>query len=270
MTLPEVLPPDVETKVVALRNLPAASQVSAITAMLAHSKAGLLTAIAAQDLPSIVEWKAKAAAIQEMTKQLQLGKDMQLDAAEFIRRAERGLGVAIREGQSRGEIKTRTDGGSGVHVPGVSGSLPRCHEHLGSADLRPSPKDYASKHELSNTHGGIYDITDDIPDNVFEEVLSEAKAEENLSRANVTRKALGKIGKSKLINPKQPKIGKKTARARKTIEHIATTMNSLAFVLSDLDPAEVDSKNMQSTIQQIYTDIAEIKGFLQKVNHDQN
>ena len=36
------------------------------------------------------------------TAQKQLGKDAQLAAAEIVRRAERGIGVAIRRGQQNG------------------------------------------------------------------------------------------------------------------------------------------------------------------------
>ncbi|UVG34671.1 hypothetical protein SEA_RITA_48 [Mycobacterium phage Rita] len=102
----DVLPPDVQTKVSALQHLDGAAQATAITAILSHSRTGLLAAIAAHDLPQIVEFKKKAVAIQEIAKQVRMGKEFQLDAAEFVRRAERGLGVAIREGQERGEIRT--------------------------------------------------------------------------------------------------------------------------------------------------------------------
>lgn len=52
-----------------------------------------------------VEYKQKAHAITEISKQLRLGKELQLDAAEFLRRAERGLGVAIRDGQDNGTVR---------------------------------------------------------------------------------------------------------------------------------------------------------------------
>jgi len=165
----------------------------AVTAMLSHARTGLLVAIAAQDLPQIVEYKAKAAAIQEVTKQLRLGKEMQLDAAEFLRRAERGLGVAIREGQKpeNGTVETVLEAKSraGLVRHGTQHNL---DENL----LKPKPTDLATPAELygnGRDSFGIYDLTDNVSEVQFEEALAEAKAEQNLPRANVARKAKAKI-----------------------------------------------------------------------------
>ncbi|MFH5209224.1 hypothetical protein ACHIPZ_13620 [Antrihabitans sp. NCIMB 15449] len=182
---PEVLPPDVDTKVSALRRLDSPeARIAAVTVMLNHARSGLLAAIAAHDLPEIVNYKAKASAIHEISKQLRLGKEMQLDAAEFVRRAERGLGVAIREGQARGEVETRSEGAA-------RGPLIRDHR-VDSSMIKPKPSDFAAKAELSGNGGGIYAMTDNVTDEQFEEALADAKAEENLSRANVARKAKAK------------------------------------------------------------------------------
>lgn len=183
-----VLPPDVDTKVSALKSLDGEAQARSVTVMLSHSRTGLLAAIAAQDLPGIVEYKAKASAIHEITKQLKLGKDMQLDAAEFIRRAERGLGVAIREGQANGTVAKKSEstgpqsdyvrGGKVVHVDPLPDKK------------KKSPAEYIGN--SGQTQHEIYALTDNVSDDQFEEALTEAKEEGNLSRANVARKAKAK------------------------------------------------------------------------------
>lgn len=186
----ELLPPDVDTKVNALRTLDGESQSLAVTAMLAHARTGLLAAIAAQNLPQIVEFKAKGAAIQEVAKQLRLGKEIQLDSAEFVRRAERGLGVAIREGQANGTVETTSEG---------KGRARR--NDLNGIEIKPKPTDFAGPHELSGADRndfGIYGMTDGISEVQFEEALAEAKAEAKLSRANVARKAKAK---AKILDP---------------------------------------------------------------------
>lgn len=180
----ELLPPDVETKVSALQRLDVDSQARSVTVLLSHARTGLLTAIAAQDLPGIVEYKQKAHAITEISKQLRLGKELQLDAAEFLRRAERGLGVAIREGQERGEVR-------------VQGENARFESDLvDQVNKKVSPTDFAKRAELSGNEGsgrmGIYHLADGISDDQFEDALDEAKSEGNLSRANVARKAKAK------------------------------------------------------------------------------
>lgn len=166
-----ILPPDVATKVNALSGLDAETQARSVTAMLSHARTGLLAAIAAQDLPQIVIFKQKAAAIQEIAKQVRLGKDMQIDAAEFVRRAQRGLGSGIRDGQGSGTVAGRGQRKGFREDAGLSSISP--------TDLVPD------SYELQD----IYAMTDGVSDETFEEVLAEAREEGNLSRANVARKA---------------------------------------------------------------------------------
>lgn len=180
-----ILPPSKEEKLRSLSQLSPEQQVDEVTTMLVQSNVGLLVAIAAQDLPGICEAKAKAATIAEIAKQLRMGKDMQLNAAEFVRRAERGLGVAIREGQARGEIRSRGQ---------------RADENMDTP--RSSPTDYAKGSDLvgSGSQPGYYDLSDGVSDDQFEEALAEAKDEGNLSRANVARKCKAKAS---VPEPKQ-------------------------------------------------------------------
>lgn len=180
----DVLPPPIEEKVGAMQRWTPDQQVDHVTELLVQSNVSLLVAIAAQDLPGIVEVKAKAAGIEKIAKQLHISKEMQSHAAEFVRRAERGLGVGIREAQARGEVETCNEGKA-------RGSLVR--DQVVTYDkVKPKPTDFASKHELTNTHGGIYDLTDGVSDEQFEEAITEARAEGNLSRANVARKCKDK------------------------------------------------------------------------------
>ncbi|MDV6272436.1 hypothetical protein R3Q06_02875 [Rhodococcus erythropolis] len=197
-----ILPPAVSEKLSELARQDGATQVAQVTMMLSASRTGLLAAIAAQDLPSIVEYKAKASAIQDISKQLRLGKELQLDAAEFVRRAERGLGVGIREGQAKGTVN-----GVGTHANRGNGHQSGRESLTTSSKVRPT--DLASQHELhgaNNPGEGIYAMTDNVTDEQFEEALAEAKDEGNLSRANVARKAKAKA----VIDPK-PEPAKKPA-----------------------------------------------------------
>ena len=47
----------------------------------------------------------QAEAIRSYTVQKQLGRDVELNAQEIVRRAERGLGLAIRKGQVDGTLQ---------------------------------------------------------------------------------------------------------------------------------------------------------------------
>lgn len=140
-----------------------------------RAKDWLTQAVEHGDIDQIVELKSQAEAIRIYTTQKQLGKDAELAAAEIVRRAERGIGVAIRRGQEEGTIRgrhlTATADVALANIPGPAEVAGYTHR----ADLAP-----------------IYDLTDDVTDEQFEEALEEAKEERNLSRANVVRKVAAK------------------------------------------------------------------------------
>jgi hypothetical protein len=141
-----------------------------------RARALLRDALERGDIDQIAELKSQAEAVRVYTVQKQLGKDAQLAAAEIVRRAERGIGLAIRRGQDEGSVIRR--GG------------PRGSKRAVSVfDPRPVT-DFATHGELNGNGSttGIYAMTDGVPDEDFEHAVAEARAEDNLSRANVVRK----------------------------------------------------------------------------------
>jgi hypothetical protein len=145
-----------------------------------RAKAWLEEALEHGEIDQIAEVKSQAEAVRVYSAQKQLGKDAQLAAAEIVRRAERGIAIAIRRGQQSGEIAKRGDRGS-RGGPGVHGGNPgdRRGEHLGSA---------AGFFRHDDERADAYAMADGVSDTDFEDALGEAKAEGNLSRANVVRK----------------------------------------------------------------------------------
>ena len=141
-----------------------------------HAKAWLRKALEVGDIDQIAELKSRAEALRVYTVQKQLGKDAQLAATEIVRRAERGIGLAIRQGQEEGSI---------IRHGGTRGSKHDDNEF----DPRPVT-DFATYDELNGNGSttGIYAMTDGVPDEDFENAVVEGKAGENLSRANVVRK----------------------------------------------------------------------------------
>lgn len=160
----------------------------AVTSMLAQARSWLAHAVEATEPRAIADFKAQMAAVAEVTKQLNLSKEIQLDAAEMVRRAERGVGVAIRKGQAEGTIRARgsREFQGNQHVGGEL----RDSQNTSTA----SPYDFASHADLhgdGRTGGnGMYALAQG-DDDAFEDALAEAKSEGNLSRANVVRKVRG-------------------------------------------------------------------------------
>ena len=202
----------------ALNQLDPQAREVAVTRMLSEARSWLAHAVEATDPQSIATFKAQMATVAEATKQLNLSKGIQLDALEMVRRAERGMGLAIRKGQAEGTVATVGQRRTGAG--GLEHSI--CF-----------PSDMATKIELSDTNAGIYAMTDGVTDEQFDAALDDAKAEENVSRANVVRKIRG-FANTGVVTRKQraEKISElaeqghtRTAIADKLGIHLATVAN---------------------------------------------
>jgi hypothetical protein len=144
-----------------------------------RAKAWLRVALEHWEIEQIAEIKSRAEAVRVYTTQKQIGKDAQLAATEVVRRAERGIGLAIRRGQRNGEIRRRGDRGRRPDANGAGNTI---------YGAKPGPADYATVTELRGNGAGIYHLTDAVSDADFEDALAGARAEGDLSRANVVRK----------------------------------------------------------------------------------
>lgn len=143
---------------------------------LERAKVWLTQALEHGDIGQIVELKSQAEAIRVYTMSKQLGKDAELAAAEIVRRAEQGLAVAVQRGQRAGEVKAA--GRPSKPTPmDVGFDVPKRSDF------------FASQKEMDDAYA-MAEATDE----KFEDALTAAKAEGNLSRANVVRKVKGAAG----------------------------------------------------------------------------
>jgi hypothetical protein len=165
-----------------------------IVAACERAKAWLRQALERGTIEQIAEVKSQAEAVRVYTLQKQLGAETQLAAAEVVRRAERGIGLAIRRGQAAGEIRRRGRCGDASRTA-VNGAA--------STIYRPGPGDFATTAELRGNGAGIYHLTDGVGDADFESAVAEGKAEQDLSRANVVRKIRQRRGAA-AARPDQP------------------------------------------------------------------
>lgn len=193
----------------------------AVSDYLTRARDWLSTAVEMTGPEQIAMAKAEIATAAEATKQLGLSKEIQLDAQEMVRRAEYALARSIRKGQAEGTVRSQGVGSKDNLSPGRT-------------EL-PSPYDFAGKHELHGTGGrpGIYNLGEAEPEDL-DEAIDAAKAEGNLSRANVARKAQERSGKS---SPAPAEAGT-TERAHQEAELI----NALAqMVRRSLTPKNVST-----------------------------
>ena len=135
--------------------------------------------------------KAKVVMAETYSRELRLSREIQQDAQELVRRFEYELGKSIRQGQEEGTIGTKQQ------MASYAGRLSAA-QRLGqtqSLDRLPKPSDFASESELMGARGdGIYALADGVTQEQFSQALDEAKAEGNVSRANVVRKVKQQTG----------------------------------------------------------------------------
>ena len=151
-----------------------------------RAKSWLTQAIDHGEIDQIIEVKSQAEAIRVYSRQKELGKDAELAAQEIVRRAERGLGIAVRRGQEDGSIRTRGEAGGpkGDYVRG-NGSVVRVDPRHDDTKISP-----AGIFTNEGERRAAYALAG-IPDDTFEAALADAKDEGSLSRVVVVRKAKG-------------------------------------------------------------------------------
>lgn len=161
---------------------------AAITGLVEQGGIALREAARAGEPADVMaSYKDQAAAIADLSKRIDVSKDAVLDAQVLQRRAERGLGVAIRQGQEDGTIETPAEAAQ-------RGARVRNESHgwgdglANGKTIKPKPTDFASPSELSRSDRGIYALADNGTDDDFEIAVTEAREEGNVSRANVVRK----------------------------------------------------------------------------------
>lgn len=212
-----------------------------VVALLERGKTWLTMAVQRDtEVGDFVEFKGQAETVRVYTVQKQLGKDAELAAAELVRRAERGIGLAIRKGQEAGKIRKPYD-----NVRVGQGAVD-------ASFLKPSPKELVPAHELSSNGSGIYVMTDGVTDEQFDAGLSEARAEGNLSRANVVRKITGRPAPK----GKRPEVLRGTRRIDPR-RVIAATVDGYADnaiphdLLAEVDFGELETEDLQEWISSL-------------------
>lgn len=186
-------------------------------AMLNQAVLALTTALDQMPISDVVNLKAKVTTVATATKELGMSKEAQELAVEAVRRAEWALGRAIRKGQEEGTVATQGH----AHGKPVQGTG------------LPAPSDFASDLELydrpSQGKAGILSIGEASPGD-FDAAIDAAKAEGNLSRANVARKAREQSGQMR---------GTPRPAAEKSMNLVAIYASKAARAANELTPEQI-------------------------------
>jgi hypothetical protein len=207
----------------------------AVTQFLTDARDRLAFALQATGPEAVAAIKAEIATAAEATKQLGLSREIQQDAQEMVRRAEYALGKAIRAGQERGEVATR------------GASAFQGNQHVPSAEVQSQRFTSSPAEFIANTDesAAAYAFAD-APVEQFEAALSDARAEGNLSRANVVRKIKGETlkpaGRNELMRGMRRIDPNRVIR--ETVLSLEGTRLSLELLephhFTELDDSEID------------------------------
>lgn len=251
----------------ALESLDPAAREVAVTRMLGEARSWLAHAVEATEPHAVANFKAFVATVAESTKQLNMSKEIQLDATEMVRRAERGVGLAIRKGQAEGTVENISEA---RHRAVVQREI-----NQGRADqtainglIKTRPTDLAADNDLSGNGAGIYHLTDGVDQEQFEQAITEAKAEGNLSRANVVRKVKGEHPKP----ASRPEILRGTRRidANRVIETTVLDASNLISpgLIAEIDFADLDRERLGEWVSSLSESIKAMRTLMKSLEKE--
>lgn len=233
----------------ALESMDSGSREIAITHMLERAQSYLVVAMQQKDAPrAIADFKAEIIAVAQYAKQKRVSEEIQIDATAMVRRANRSLGLAIIEGQERGEVETVSSAAQRREKQKVGIELPAL----------PKPTDYVGHNELFRADGGTLSLAVNVSDPEFESALAAAKEERNLSGANVVRKIREVKGEPE---PQDAKRGKPpTLNTAKTMERLTGSLWGLRQSLQTITAidAELDQDQVAAWIKELSATSAEL------------
>lgn len=245
---------------------------------LEHAKEWLTSALARDaEIPEVREFKALVAMIHTYTVQKQLGKDMELVAAELVRRAERRIGVSIRRGQEAGTIGTPSD--AKAHAGRVR------QQKVYNYPLPPHPpfpSEIAPGEPLALNKAGIYHLTDGVADEQFEAALAAAKAEGNLSRRNVVKLVRNLTGNNVMqvqhradtvVVPDRPEILHRTKRlnSERIVEQTVAAASDLVMpdLMAHVDYGQLDRDKIEGWVSSLSQSISALRSLRTRLEKEQ-
>jgi hypothetical protein len=284
---------------------PVNKDAASVVAVLENAKTWLSTAVEMTGPEEIAAAKAHIRTAEVYARELHLSKEIQLDAAEMVRRAEYALGKSIRKGQEEGTIRTKGQRGpQSDYTREREGRVERVAGAAINGTCLPGVKDIAPDFYANGSEIAL--LSSGVNDEQFEKALSEAKSEGNLTRANVVRKVkknappATRDDRADLIadlatqgytsRQMAPKVGVIDARVReiarsygieinadkvvgktRRIDHTAavesavTELDNWASSLTFIDFTEVDFTEADEWVASLSNSLTELRRFIKQI-----
>lgn len=174
----------------------------------------------------LADYRQWARTVDEVVRRCDFGPAVELDSAEILRRCERGVGRAIRNGQASGTIASRENPGNRPRRDYIrKGKLIQIGE-VPPSSVIASPRAFLPGKQIAFE---IYALIDGIGDDWFDQVIAEARAEGNLSRANVIRR----LGRQQENFSRAPRRRKAERIAELAADGVSSRQMAEALGISD-------------------------------------
>lgn len=203
----------------------------------------------ARSIEDVRETKAIAVGYESVIREKELAFDAQLSATEIVRRCERRIGELVRHGQRQGTVAR----------PGDIGGDPNQRGLQRGVDLATTSAAAGVKHPSELTP--LYTMAD-ARDEEFEKAIGEARAEGNLSRANVVRKVKGEAPKT---------VRSEWHRKRRRIDSnrilrsLAETLDGATAGLELMGRDEIDPDTAAECVPAIEKSLADIRQHVRRI-----
>jgi hypothetical protein len=200
----------------------------------------------AQSIEDVRETKAIAVGYESVIREKELALDAQLSATEIVRRCERRIGELVRKGQENREFTKQGQTRKSVHLRG---------------DEEPSTP-VGTVYDNDQQRTDSY-VLADAPDEQFEDALSEARDEGNLSRANVVRKVKG--GKPKPAERSEWHRKRRRIDSNRILRTLAEQLDAATAGLDLMDPQDLDRDLASECVESIDRSIRTIRTHLRRL-----
>lgn len=202
----------------------------------------------AQSIDSVRDTKAIAVGYESVIREKELAFDAQLSATEIVRRCERRIGELVRAGQKEGAILRR-------------GQTVAKLDPVDALDHPRSVREFFPDGSIEQTHA--YAMAD-APVEQFEQAITTAREEGNLSRANVVRKVKGEV---KPVGRSEFQAGRRRIDGNRVLSALAQDLDAAATGLDLMVADEIDQELIDELVPSIRASIATINRHIRRISN---
>lgn len=188
----------------------------------------------AQNIDDVRNAKAIAIGYENVIREKEMAFDAQLAATEIVRRCERRVGELVRRGQADGTV---------------------ARNHIGVVDGNTKTVTAAAGVNHRSQVAPLVALAD-APRSDFDAAIESAKAEGNLSRANVVRKVKGE---TKPEGRSEWHYKKHHIDSNRIVERLAIELDAATTGLDLIDPSTLDEHLRVSSMESIRKSIQTIQ-----------